>query len=154
MRAAYLIPLLLAGGCATAPLTLNDNLIVPGERIGEIQIGMPLSQLLALKGNPIKTVPMAGTEDSTYLFDGFTVAAHDEVYQIVAMNPRFHTQGGVAPGVEQIFARASYGRPSCVENAGGATTYNYKGVYFSVDNESGKVLQVGVKRNGSTCKVR
>jgi hypothetical protein len=138
--------------CATAPLTLNDNLVVPGERIGEVEIGMPLSTLLALKGTPLKTTPMRGTEAATYQFDGLTVGAHDEVYWIVATDPKFHTQGGVAPGAEQIFARASFGRPSCVISKDQATSYDYKGFYFEVDNSTGKVTQVGVRPKSQTCK--
>lgn len=154
MRAAILCPLLAAilAACASGPLTLNDNLIVPGARVGEVQIGMPLSQLLALKGTPLKTTPIAGTEASAYQFDGLTVGAHDEVYWIIATDPKFHTSGNVAPGVEQIFARASFGRPSCVQTKEGMTVYNYKGFYFAVDNDSGKVRQVGVKQNGQTCR--
>jgi hypothetical protein len=154
MKPAFLLPLVAAlAACATAPLTLNDNLVVPGERIGEVEIGMPLAQLVMLKGMPLRTVPIQGTEASTYLFDGgLTVAAHDEVYWIVASDPRFRTATGVAPGAEQIYARASYGRPSCVVNKTDATVYEYPGFYFDVANETGKVTQVGVRRKSKTCK--
>lgn len=150
-----LIPALLpaiAAGCASAPLTLNDNLVVPGQRIGEVEIGMPLSTLMALKGTPYKTVPINGTEATTYSFDGLTVGAHDEVYWIIATDPRFHTSNGVAPGVEQIYARASAGKPKCVVTRGDTTVYDYGKLYFDVDNSTGKVTQVGVQRNTQTCK--
>ena len=86
----------LAGLClttayATAPLTLNDNQIVPGERVGDVEIGIPLDQPLALKGLPERTIPIQGTSAATYVFDGMTVAAHDEVYWIVVQHPRFRT---------------------------------------------------------------
>lgn len=153
MRAA--IPCLLfsaaLAACASGPLTLNDNLVVPGERIGEVEIGMPLSTLMALKGTPLRTVPIRGTEGSTYQFDGLTVGAHDKVYWIIATDPRFHTTGGVAPGVEQIFARASFGRPKCVTSKSDVTVYDYKGFYFEADNVSGKVRQVGVRRKSGDC---
>lgn len=155
MKSAILIPIIpavLAASCATAPLTINDNLVVPGERIGEVEIGMPLSTLMAIKGTPQRTVPISGTEATTYSFDGLTVGAHDQVYWIIATDPRFHTANGVAPGVEQIFARASYGKPHCVVTRGDVTIYDYGRLYFDVDNATGKVTQVGVQKNTQTCK--
>jgi len=147
---AALAPLLAA--CASAPLTLNDDLVVPGERIGEVEIGMPLSTLMALKGTPLKTVPINGTEATTYEFAGLTVGAHDEVYWIIATDPRFHTANGVAPGVEQIFARASFGKPRCVVTRGDSTIYDYGKLYFDVSNGTGKVTQVGVQKQTQTCR--
>lgn len=153
MKAAILCPLfaMALAACASGPLTLNDNLVVPGERIGEVEIGMPLSTLLALKGNPQRTIPIAGTAASAYDFGGLTVAAHDEVYAISVTDPRFRTSAGVSPGVEQIFARGSFGRPSCVVTKGNATVYDYPGFHFDVDNATGKVTQVGVRRMARTC---
>jgi hypothetical protein len=137
--------------CATAPLTLDDDLVVPGQRVGEVQIGMPLATLMALKGAPMNTIPIKGSAATTYIFDGLTVAAHDEVYWIVAHDQRFHTQGGVRPGSEQIFARASLGQPKCVASRGETTTYDYGNIYFDVDNGTGKVRNVGVQKSTQTC---
>ena len=151
MNAARFAPALLAlttiamSACVTGPLTLDDDLIVPGARIGEIQIGMPLATLLAVKGNPLTTAPIPGTDATTYTFqDGLTVGAQDEVYWIIAEDARFHTGSGVRPGVEQIFARASFGKPRCVETRGETTLYDYGKIYFDVDNTAGKVRRVGV----------
>jgi hypothetical protein len=144
-------PAVLAAACASAPLTLDDDLVVPGERIGEVEIGMPLSTLMALKGNPLKTVPISGTEATSYTFDGLTVGAHDTVYWIIATDPRFHTANGVAPGVEQIFARASFGKPKCVVTRDQVTVYDYGQLYFDVDNGSGKVRQIGVQKRTQMC---
>jgi hypothetical protein len=150
-KMTILAPAALAAACSTAPLTLNDNLVVPGERVGEVEIGMPLSTLMALKGTPYKTVPISGTEATSYSFEGLTVGAHDTVYWIIATDPRFHTENGVAPGVEQIFARASFGKPKCVVTRGDITVYDYGKLYFDVDNGTGKVRQVGVQRKTQTC---
>jgi hypothetical protein len=150
-KMTILAPAALAAACSTAPLTLNDNQVVPGERVGEVEIGMPLSTLMALKGTPYKTVPISGTEATSYSFEGLTVGAHDTVYWIIATDPRFHTENGVAPGVEQIFARASFGKPKCVVTRGDITVYDYGKLYFDVDNGTGKVRQVGVQRKTQTC---
>ncbi|RYG33225.1 MAG: hypothetical protein EON93_09950 [Burkholderiales bacterium] len=145
------IPLALTA-CVTGPLTLDDNLVVPGERIGEVQIGMPLATLLAVKGNPVTTAPISGTDATTYTFtDGLTVGAQDEVYWIIAEDARFHTSGGVRPGVEQIFARASFGKPRCVETRGETTVYDYGKIYFDVDNAQGKVKSLGVVGQNRPC---
>ena len=139
------------GACATAPLTLNDNLIVPGERVGDVEIGMSLSQLLALKGTPQRTVPIVGTAATTYAFDGLTVAAHDTVYWIIATDERFKTAGGVAPGVEQIVARAAFETPRCAISQGDTTVYDYGTFYFNVANTTGKVTEIGVLANEQSC---
>ena len=141
----------LAAGCATAPLTLDDDIVVPGQRIGEIEIGMPLATLMALKGTPLSTTPIRGSAATTYVFDGLTVGAHDKVYWIIASDQRFHTQGGVRPGSEQIFARAALGQPKCVATKDAYTTYDYGNLYFDVDNATGKVTQVGVQKKTQTC---
>ena len=147
-----LFPLLFATACASkAPLTYNDDMIVPGKRVGEVMIGMDLQQLMALKGAPLQTIPIKGTAATTYAFDGLTVGAHDKVYWIVARDGRFHTAAGVAPGVEQITARAALGEPNCVASAADVTTYDYGDLYFDVDNSTGKVREVGVQKETATC---
>lgn len=139
-------------GCASAPLTLNDNQIIRGERIGDVEIGMPLSQLLALKGTPLRTIPIKNTAATTYVFDGLTVAAHDEVYWIIAQDPRFRTGTGVRVGTEQIAARGAFGRPECVVSRPKTTLYDYKDLYFEVDDATGKVTQIGVQRQTQNCQ--
>lgn len=158
MNAARFLPCIVAlssfalTACVTGPLTLDDDLVVPGERIGEVQIGMPLATLLAVKGNPITTAPISGTDATTYTFqDGLTVGAQDEVYWIIAEDARFHTASGVRPGVEQIFARASFGKPRCVETRTETTLYDYGKVYFDVDNLQGKVKSLGVVGQNRPC---
>jgi hypothetical protein len=148
-----LASLALLSACATGPLTLDDDLVVPGERIGEVQIGMPLATLIAVKGTPLKTVPISGTDATTYTFaEGLTVGAQDEVYWIIAEDARYHTGTGVRPGTEQIYARASFGKPRCVATRGEETIYDYGNIYFRVDNGTGKVKQLGVTRQTQTCE--
>jgi hypothetical protein len=158
MLAARVVPALLTlsaialSACVIAPPKLDDDLVVPGERIGEVQIGMPLATLLSVKGNPITTTPIPGTDATTYTFaDGLTVGAQDEVYWIIAEDARFHTGSGVRPGVEQIFARASFGKPRCVETRGETTLYDYGKIYFDVDNTAGKVKRLGVVGQNRPC---
>lgn len=137
--------------CASTPLTLNDNQIVPGERVGDVEIGMPLDQLLALKGVPRQTIPMRGSAATTYVFDGLTVGAHDEVYWIIVQDARFRTAQGIAKGSEQITTRATFGVPDCVVSKTDTTIYDYGDIYFDVDNESGRVNVIGVMGETQNC---
>lgn len=138
--------------CASQPLTLNDNQIVPGQRVGDVEIGMPLDQLLALKGVPRQTIPIRGTAATTYVFDGLTVGAHDEVYWIIVQDPRFRTVEGIAKGSEQITTRAVFGVPNCVVSKSSSTVYDYGNIYFDVDNQSGRVDQLGVMAKTQNCE--
>ena len=148
---SFALAAMMTAACTTGPLTLNDNLVVPGERIGEIQIGMTLADLLALKGIPTKTIPIPATAATTYFFDGLTVAADDRVYWIIAKDSRFRTDSGVAPGVEQIFARAAYGQPDCVVTKATTTVYDYGNFYFDIENSTGIVRLVGVQDKTQNC---
>ena len=139
------------GACASAPPDLNDNLIIPGERVGNVELGMSLSALLAMKGTPTQTIPIPGTRATTYAFDGLTVGADETVYWIIARNPRFHTVDNVSPGAEQIYARAIYGKPKCVVTRGDVTFYDYSNIYFEVYNATGKVKQIGIQTSTQTC---
>jgi hypothetical protein len=140
------------GACASAPPNLNDNLIVPGERVGNVELGMSLSSLLAMQGAPTRTIPIPDTRATTYYFDGLMVAADEKVYWIIARDPRFHTIDGVAQGSEQIYTRAIYGKPKCVVTRDTVTLYDYDNIYFEVDNDTGKVKQIGVQKQTTTCK--
>nr|WP_321358992.1 hypothetical protein [uncultured Hyphomonas sp.] len=145
------LSILAFGACATAPPNLNDDMIIPGERVGNVELGMSLAELFALKGAPRKTIPIAGTKATTYNYDGLIVAADDKVYWIIARDARFRTPAGVAKGSEQIFARSAYGKPKCVVTRGDTTVYDYNDVYFEVDNDTGKVSQIGIQKNTQTC---
>lgn len=148
---AMLAPALTVAACATAPLTLNDNQIVRGERVGDVEIGMSLSSLMALKGTPLRTIPIKDTAATTYVFDGLTVGAHDEVYWIIAKDARFRTADGVAPGAEQIAARGALGQPQCVVSRPETTIYDYGDLYFEVQDATGKVSLVGVQAETQNC---
>ncbi|CAN0597283.1 unnamed protein product, partial [Laminaria digitata] len=63
------------GACASAPPNLNDNQIVRGERVGEVELGMSLIELFAVMGTPRHTTPIEGTRATTYTYDGLIIAA-------------------------------------------------------------------------------
>lgn len=141
-----------ASGCASAPQQLDDNLVVPGERVGRVEIGMPLARLIEVMGVPRASVPIHGTQATSYSFDGLTVGADDKVYWIIVDDPRYRTVSGVSPGTEHIYARAALGTPACVISASDKTTYDYKDVYVDVDNRTGKVQRLGVQNKTTVCR--
>lgn len=144
------LPLCLA--CASTPPQLNDDMVVRGKRIGEVELGMPLSSLLAAKGAPLRTAPITNTDATTYTFaNGLTVGADDKVYWIITEDARFHTPEGVRPGTEQIAARAALGKPRCVETRDETTVYDYGDIYFEVGNGTGRVKRLGVIAHNRPC---
>jgi hypothetical protein len=152
MCTAAMLAALALAACASARPQLDDGLVVPGQRVGQIEIGMKLAELLAVMGQPRHTSPIQGTAATSYAFDGITVGAHDEVYWIIAEDPRYRTVSGVAPGAEQIYARAAMGKPDCVVTRGAVTVYDYRNAYFEVDNASGRVTRVGVQEKTDFCR--
>lgn len=152
LRAGLGLATLILAACASTPPNLNDDLIVPGERIGEIEIGMPLASLLTVAGTPTRTAPITDTTATTYSFpNGLTVGADDKVYWIITEDARFHTVDGVRPGVEQIYARATLGKPRCVETRPETTVYDYGDIYFEAGNTDGRVRRVGVIAHDRPC---
>ena len=152
MKILRLTLLLAATACASNPPNLNDNLIVPGRRIGVIELGLPLSLLLTAEGQPVRTAPIPNTTATTYTFaDGLTVGADEKVYWIITEDERFRTANGVGPGVEQIVARAALGKPRCVETRPEVTVYDYGDVYFESGNVDGRVKRVGVIAHQRPC---
>ena len=148
----YPLAALVLAACASTPPNLNDDLVVRGKRIGEIEIGMPLATLLAVKGAPVRTAPIPGTDATTYSFpSGLTVGADDKVYWIIPEDARVQTDGGVRPGAEQIFARATLGKPRCVENRPDTTMYDYGNIYFEAGNVDGRVKRIGVIAHNRPC---
>lgn len=149
--AALLASLSLAAGCASARPDLNDNLIVPGKRVGPVEIGMPVADLLAVAGTPRRTTLIEGSAAATYVFNGFSVTAHDKVYWIVVDSPFYRTATGAAVGVEQIEARSAFGKPDCVVTRDARTLYDYGNIYVEVANSSGLVTRIGVQKKTGTC---
>jgi len=143
---------LTLGACASTPPDLDDNLIIPGERVGNVELGMSLADLFNQKGAPTRTIPIPDTRATTYYFDGLMIAADDKVYWIIARDPKYRTAYGVSKGSEQIFARGTYGKPKCVVTRGDETVYDYDNIYFEVDNKTGKVKQIGIQKQTTTCK--
>jgi hypothetical protein len=152
LRLTPVLGALVLAACASTPPDLNDDLVVRGKRIGEIQIGMSLASLLAVQGRPVRTAPIPDTRATTYTFsNGLTVGADEKVYWIIADDSRFHTVEGIRPGADQIVARATLGKPRCVESRSETTMYDYGDIYFEAGNHDGRLMRVGVIAHDRPC---
>lgn len=129
----------------------DDNLILPGKRVGEIYLRMPVADLLALMGAPESTRTFPDSDAAVYQFRGLQVTADDRVYWIVASGNGYQTEEGIGPGSEQIEVRSRLGKPKCAVTRGPDTIYDYGGLYLVMDSASGLVSHVGVRRGTSYC---
>src|SRR5687768_7177462 len=90
---------LLLDACETAqptPVTqapIFDNLIIPGQRIGPVSIGMTRAELLRVKGEPEETQRL--TDAMVYRWSGLRVTVADDnsqVYSVSVDDPAFKTR--------------------------------------------------------------
>jgi hypothetical protein len=114
-----LVAALALGGCASSPGAANhtdfsaaiqkgDTLIIPGERVGPIRLGMSRDEVVRLLGKPGKVVNFlrgANGEDNGYqyiynhkIFIGFPPGRSPTVTEIVTQDPRFVTEQGARLG--------------------------------------------------------
>lgn len=93
----------------------DDNLIVPGQRVGKVYLGMPLSQLYKEMGTP----DMAAGKQSYSLYDykakGMRIWVDaNGVTTISAWSTSLHTAEGLHVGSSDIEVRSKLGFPSDV----------------------------------------
>lgn len=122
----------------------NDNLIIPGQRIGPIYLGMTAKDIYRTMGTPTASYPSAelyffgplnGEHTRVQLDDGV-------VTQIATTNKRFHTTQNLTIGTPELAIRAMMGNPECVVPVHRATEDVYGSVGFDV--HGGVVTAIGV----------
>jgi len=80
-------------------MAINDNLIVPGQRIGPLFLGMTEAQLYKKLGDPV-TILNNG-EYTAYYYHGLDVAvlkSTGKVTQVTAESPQYSTSDGIQVG--------------------------------------------------------
>src|SRR5215831_12744563 len=126
-------------GCASAPSapqssakipSNNDHLIVPGQRIGQVSLGMSVQQLIATLGTPVKSEPYGGGNRSNNSFSiGLDVdVSGTAVDGIFARNSTYKTAEGVGLGMSDLEVRALLGAPDKHALYGG---YDFRTCYKS-----------------------
>jgi outer membrane protein assembly factor BamE (lipoprotein component of BamABCDE complex) len=136
--AAVLFALLPTVGSAQA----NDNLIVPGKRIGQAYIGMTLAELYKVLGRPSRTLNMG--ENIYYYYDSLMAETNGQtVWGLIATSKNFRTENGLKVGAQDLEVRALMGSPTCANASGGQTQLVYGAMSFLV-NQDGLVTSIRV----------
>lgn len=111
---------------------VNDRLIVPGERIGPIFLGMTEEQLYKKMGDPSETHQGTGVLNGvaiiTYRWGDLVAivqpSAH-RVVQVMVDGTRYSTMEGVAVGTSVLEMRAKLGRPAWEPDSPDGSLYGY-----------------------------
>jgi hypothetical protein len=126
-------------------MAVNDNLIVPGERIGPVFLGMTEEQLYKKFGEPSNILTTLQSEDIRYqysTFDANVNKATHKVWSIITSNSGFHTAEGIKPGSSvmetQIKLGGSFGGPNTCIN------YNGRGLTSFIGNDGNRISTLSV----------
>lgn len=91
----------------TVTVVEADDLIVPGQRIGPVRLGMTAEELYRTMGEPSSIT-------SGYVFaNGLTVRSnkHGRTISVIAVKPGFRTIEGLGVGESELAMRAKLGTP-------------------------------------------
>jgi hypothetical protein len=139
---ALFLTIAVAGPVMAAPAS-NDNLIVPGERVGPIALGMTEAQLAAAMGGPGEVLHQGSA--TTYSWGQVAAEIGDNsrgVEMITVNDPRYDTPGHVHVGLAAPAAAAVLGQPKKKTSTQGLDTFDYDGLTVLVRNNF--VVQIRV----------
>lgn len=140
-----------------------DSLIVPGERVGPISVGMSTKQLFAVMNDPVETHTLGdnGRFGTQYLWGSWASglqASTDKngvVTEVTTTQPAFATSDKVQIGSSSLMVTAILGRPGtsyqtlyrCSANASFHCAINcYKsGLEIAFNLDDGRVIQIRVR---------
>ena len=112
---------LACGGESARPLAapkgapVRDTLIVPGERVGPIALGMSSSALLETMGPPDESVRFSDGVGATFKSAGLYANVLDTTQQVFAIHvndERYATKEGLKLGSSEMEVRAKLGAPT------------------------------------------
>jgi hypothetical protein len=96
-------------------MAINDNFIVPGERVGSVFLGMTEEQLYTKMGSPAKNFPPNRDGDVLYSYMDLSVyvkMATHRVKMIQVTGPAYRTAQGVSIGSSELELKAKVGQPA------------------------------------------
>jgi hypothetical protein len=131
---ALFLTIALAGSVTAAPAP-NDNLIIPGERVGPIALGMTEAQLTAAMGGPGEVLHQGPV--TTYSWGQVTAEIADNspgVETITVNDQRYDTPGHVRVGLAATAAAAVLGQPNKKTSTQGLDTFDYDGLTMLARN--------------------
>lgn len=170
MRIAVLCPLalsaLIIAACASAPpsmqrsdqdvarlMAIDDNLIVPGERIGPVFLGMTDADLYKKFGNPSES-KLTGTGYTAYFYNTFMVYVGVSTHKVASITSPAGNTGysgyasreGIKVGSSALEVQAKLPPATLTMDspAPGYSRYNYpSGMVLSL-GPSGKVFSIEI----------
>jgi hypothetical protein len=131
---------------ATKPV-LKDNLIVAGKRIGPVSVGMPVSQLYDVMGEPIQATKGRGSE--RYVFEDLQVVvdeADGAVVTVSTESSEYASAEGLKVGLTDLAVKAGLAKLQgqlVIKEEGDTTTYFASGI--SVVVTGGLVKSISVR---------
>ena len=153
-----LVLVLLGASQATSQVS-DDNLIVPGQRIGKWRLEMTIRDLVQMNGQ-------ATTNETLILLDivppppqrhnwgpplNFAAITRDgqRVEFFLIFSPAFKTEKGVGPGSNRVAVQSAYGPPTAETRAGVTTRMIYDAIGFAANMEGDRVTGSNVFRPGT-----
>jgi len=139
-----LLLVLLCASQATSQVP-DDNLIVPGQRIGKWRVAMTIADLVQMNGrattistvNPVDYVlPLPERHNWNQL--GFAAFSRDgqKVDFLLIYSPNFKTEKGVGPGSNRIAVLNAYGPPTAETNVGTRLIYDAIGFAAGIEGDT------------------
>src|SRR4030095_10610062 len=129
---------------------MKDNLIVPGKRIGPVSVGMSVSQLYDVMGEPTQSEKLRGTE--RYVFEDLEVVVDDadqSVNSVAIASSDYATADHIKVGLADLGVRAKLANLSArllIKEESGTMTYFTAGMAVVVSG--GYVKSITVRGGG------
>ncbi|HTT36049.1 MAG TPA: hypothetical protein VMH32_00115 [Burkholderiales bacterium] len=131
---------------ASVKSVIKDNMIVPGKRIGPVSVGMSVSQLYDVMGEPTQT--QKGHEQDHYVFEDLEVVVDDadeSVSTVTTQSPDFATADGLKVGLSVLAVKAKLAKlsgPLLIREEGDTSTYYAGGMVVVVSGGQVKSIMV------------
>jgi hypothetical protein len=98
-------------------MSVNDNIIVFGERVGPVFLGMTEEQLYKRMGNPDRVTHGYWSDIQqdapVYYWEGIvTSMMYSKVHSISVYPGRYHTAEGISVGTSELELKAKLGKPA------------------------------------------
>lgn len=133
----------------TSLLAVKDTVIMPGQRIGPVFIGMTEAELYDHLGSPAQTVHGDDSSRVDYDWSDIGVGVNTRKHVVVsvyATGTRYATAGGVTVGTTELELMARLGAPSATAQADFDVTHYCFGKGLQVWTRLGKVTRLTVAR--------
>ena len=134
LLSALLMTIAVAVAVMAAPAT-SDNLIVPGERVGPIALGMTEAQLAAAMGGPGEVLHQGTVTTYSWGQVAAEIADSSPGVDLITVNDqRFDTPGHIHVGLAAPAVPAVLGQPNKKTSTQGLDTFDYDGLTVLLRN--------------------